>query len=59
MLAGAMTAGQLEGGEDKNLLLFVKATVHTIQEDESDWKQSTTDSADETEAASAAEVESN
>ena len=38
VLAGGMTYDQVDS-EQPNLYLFVKATVHTINEDKSDWNK--------------------
>ena len=41
VLAGSMTSKPGEDGETSEILIFVRTLVHTIAEDQSDWKKST------------------
>lgn len=41
VLAGSMTSDPTAGGEAAEILIFVRVSVHTIEEDQSDWKMST------------------
>ena len=41
VLAGSMTADTTAEGETPEILIFVRVSVHTIAEDQSDWKKST------------------
>ena len=41
VLAGSMTADPTAEGETPEILIFVRVSVHTIEEDQSDWKMST------------------
>lgn len=41
VLAGSMTFKPGEDGETSEILIFVRTLVHTIAEDQSDWKKST------------------
>ena len=41
VLAGSMTSKPGEEGEASEILIFVRTLVHTIKEDQSDWKKST------------------
>ena len=41
VLAGSMTADPAANGETPEILIFVRVSVHTIEEDQSDWKKST------------------
>jgi len=41
VLAGSMTADPTADGETPEILIFVRVSVHTIEEDQSDWKKST------------------
>ena len=41
VLAGSMTADPTANGETPEILIFVRVSVHTIEEDQSDWKKTT------------------
>ena len=41
VLAGSMTSNPSAENETPEILIFVRVSVHTIEEDESDWKKST------------------
>ena len=41
VLAGSMTSDPSAEGETPEILIFVRVSVHTIEEDQSDWKMST------------------
>lgn len=41
VLAGSMTSDPTAEGEAPEILIFVRVSVHTIEEDQSDWKMST------------------